>query len=282
MSIRDRQDSMKTLYITDLDGTLLNESVEVSKESLDIINRLIKKGMEFSIATARTAASVTRILDKLQIQNPVVLMNGALVYDLHKKQYINIEIIDPNDVKTVMDVFLAEEVTGFAYSIKNHELQTYFEYLGSNAMKEFYEERVDKYQKRFTKVKSFYDVLPNGIVYFCLLDERRDKLSLVYEKLKDTGLDMAFYQDIYNEKLWYLEIYSHMASKFHAVNFVKNFIHADKVVGFGDNLNDIPLSRACDEFYAVDNAVSLLKERADGIIESNLNHGVAKFLQDNL
>jgi hydroxymethylpyrimidine pyrophosphatase-like HAD family hydrolase len=52
----------------------------------------------------------------------------------------------------------------------------------------------------------------------------------------------------------------------------------DKVVGFGDNLNDIPLFRACEESYAMSNAVEELKEIATGIIASNNEDGVARFI----
>lgn len=36
---------MKTLYISDMDGTLLNDGEKVSRRSVEIINELIKNGM---------------------------------------------------------------------------------------------------------------------------------------------------------------------------------------------------------------------------------------------
>ena len=54
----------KTLYISDLDGTLLNSRAEVSEKSKAIISRLItEKNILFSVATARTPATVVRMLD---------------------------------------------------------------------------------------------------------------------------------------------------------------------------------------------------------------------------
>ena len=40
---------MKTLYISDMDGTLLNDGGKVSRRSVEIINELIKKGMLFTV-----------------------------------------------------------------------------------------------------------------------------------------------------------------------------------------------------------------------------------------
>ena len=50
--------NMKKIYkdylvATDLDGTLLNKDKRVSIHSLDYINKLMKKGLNFTIATSR-------------------------------------------------------------------------------------------------------------------------------------------------------------------------------------------------------------------------------------
>ncbi|MDD6345728.1 MAG: HAD hydrolase family protein, partial [Oscillospiraceae bacterium] len=57
---------MKTLFISDLDGTLLNSNAEISENTALIINSLIKKGLHFTVATARserTAIPMTSCLD---------------------------------------------------------------------------------------------------------------------------------------------------------------------------------------------------------------------------
>ncbi|HBC91680.1 MAG TPA: hypothetical protein DCZ10_01920 [Pelotomaculum sp.] len=47
------------LYISDLDGTLLNSHKEMSEYTRNTVNTLIAHGGHFSIATARTAESTT-------------------------------------------------------------------------------------------------------------------------------------------------------------------------------------------------------------------------------
>ena len=50
---------------------------------------------------------------------------------------------------------------------------------------------------------------------------------------------------------------------------------------FGDGMNDLDLFEAADEAYAVENAVPELKAAATGIIGSNNDDGVAKWLSEN-
>ena len=75
----------QTLYITDLDGTLLNGNSVVSPRSTQIINDLLHKGMRFTVATARTPATVVPLLQQLDLDIPAVLMNGAVLYDIRRK-----------------------------------------------------------------------------------------------------------------------------------------------------------------------------------------------------
>lgn len=42
------------LYVSDLDGTLLNENQEISDQTAKIINGLIETGLHFTVATARS------------------------------------------------------------------------------------------------------------------------------------------------------------------------------------------------------------------------------------
>ena len=54
------------------------------------------------------------------------------------------------------------------------------------------------------------------------------------------------------------------------------------VISFGDAVNDLPMFEASDECYAVANAVDELKAAATGIIESNVDDGVAKWLLEHV
>jgi len=53
------------------------------------------------------------------------------------------------------------------------------------------------------------------------------------------------------------------------------------VISFGDAVNDIPMFEISDECYAVQNAVDELKAIATGVIGSNEEDGVARWLMDH-
>lgn len=72
---------MTTLYVSDLDGTLLNDNQKLDEESLETLNSLIDRGMNFTIATARSIDSVRSIINGLNLRLPIILINGVFIFD---------------------------------------------------------------------------------------------------------------------------------------------------------------------------------------------------------
>ncbi len=274
---------MRVLYISDLDGTLLNDKAELSQYTIDTLNTLTRQGIHFTIATARTAASVTKILAPLAINVPIILMNGVLIYDISTKKYLDVKRLSRSCISYIIKVLKDYDLTGFMYEIKDHVLTTYYEQLKSKAQQEFYDERVNKYQKPFLQVTDFAVVEPEHVIYFALLDTK-EHLEPACQMLKSNpDIAVAYYKDIYSEEdIWYLEIFSADATKYNAACYLRTLYQYTYLIGFGDNLNDLPLFRACDETCAVSNAKDELKAVADHIINSNINDGVAHWLEENL
>lgn len=65
---------INTLYVSDLDGIILNRNSQLSEKSKEIINTLVKKGVKFTYATTRSFSFVSKILDGLQFVYS--LLNG--------------------------------------------------------------------------------------------------------------------------------------------------------------------------------------------------------------
>lgn len=238
--------------------------------------------MFFSIATARTIASARNILKDLNLNLPIILMNGVCIYDLTKDEYINVETLRDDSKVKLLSILKEHHLKGFAYAIHDGKLSTYYEDLSTKPLLEFYEERVNKYKKPFIQVEDFASLISEPLVYFCLMDYKENLIetSHLLEGLPE--LNFVFYKDNYTPDTWYLEIFSKYASKYHAVQYLREYLSLDSIVCFGDNRNDLPMFSACNLKIAVSNAVTELKEKADTIIGSNVNDGVAIWLKNNI
>ena len=317
--------SGKMLYVSDLDGTLLNSEALLNEDVPERLNRLIDKGLCFTVATARTYATVNSIVKDVHLTYPMILMNGVMLYDPVSKSCINAEIIERDSVEYILKGRKKFGVTGFAYALspeiseetleseiasnleknlksevtsnlkknsntgENKQIQksgrkmaTYYEKIATEHMEKFYVERRDVYHKPFSKVEKLEDILGEDIIYFSICYEE-EVLRPFYEYLKkDEKLNLNFYKDVYGDGLWYLEISHKNASKYHGVQKLRAMLQPDAITGMGDNLNDIPLFEACDRCCAVGNAHKEVKERADYVLDTNLNAGVVKFLEEEM
>ncbi|NLO08626.1 MAG: HAD family hydrolase [Clostridiales bacterium] len=272
---------MKTLYISDLDGTLLSPNVTLTKRTVSILNDLMSQGLLFTVATARSIASVKHILKDLELTLPIILMNGVCIYDPLKKNYVKVESFGREDVSKLISMIEENHLKGFLYTVKNGKLATYYEELSNKALKDFHDERVSKYNKSFIQIDDFSSLVDEPLIYFTLMDykENLEQLNEIAKELPN--INSVFYKDNYSKNMWYLEIFSKNTSKYHAVQFLRNHLSLDTIVGFGDNQNDMALFDACDKSYAVENAIYDLKLRADGIIGRNTDDAVAIWLNSN-
>ncbi|MGN0438715.1 MAG: HAD-IIB family hydrolase [Lachnospiraceae bacterium] len=270
---------MKRLFVSDLDGTLLNQEAEITAYTANVINAAIEKGLNFTISTARTPATALKILYKLNLQLPIMLMNGAIIYDMKSKQFIKKEVLSDSVVMVLLGLIKVKGLDCFLYGLSGESFYAYYDSANSKSLNYFRNERIMKYDKKFVEVEDLSLVKNKDIVY-CMLREPKEKLDGLYRDLSVVkGVQTAYYPDIYNEEYYMLEIYSDKASKKHALDYLRTEGSYDSVTGFGDNLNDIGIYEASDYFYAVANAHPDMQKKADAVIPSNLENGVAKYIE---
>ncbi|NOU73556.1 Cof-type HAD-IIB family hydrolase [Paenibacillus sp. LMG 31458] len=74
--------------ITDLDGTLLNSQQQVGEETIRRAEQFRSQGGRFTFATGRTLISTKPFIEQLNIVEPVILFNGAKIYDPVRGAYL--------------------------------------------------------------------------------------------------------------------------------------------------------------------------------------------------
>lgn len=273
---------MKTLYITDLDGTFLNDNAEVSKESKKIINTLSKDGLLFSVATARSLLSAKELLNGIEFNAPVVLSSGVFVYNMKKQNTVNCFYIKDGAFKEILKVFENADKSPFVFFFNKdtEEYDLQFTSLKLPIHREYYETRRKSMGSVIHKVDKICSKDGFAPVFISLCDEYNDLLPITKQLDRLDGVGYSFYSDTYTP-YWFLEVFNKEATKLRGLEIVKEYVKAEKVISFGDNRNDIPLFTGADEKYAVSNAVDELKFLATEIIGSNNENSVARFIKDD-
>lgn len=267
---------MKTVYLTDLDGTLLRPDASLSGYTKDALCLLSDAGVCVGISTARTAATVSRMFADVALLAPASLMNGACIYDIARGEYLHAYTVGGDALAGLLEAVSGK--CAFVYTVEDGKLSTFYENDDEPHARRFRTERHQRYGKVFTKVPSLTDLAGRGVVYMSLAG-RQEALESVRERLcAIAGLSVHYYRDIYETDFFYLEVCAAGVSKRGAADFIRRYTGADRLVGFGDNLNDLTLFEGCDEKIAVANAVPEVKSAADTVIGANTEDAVCNYI----
>ena len=270
---------MKTLYISDLDGTLLNSDVCISEFTATTLNRLINEGLLFSYATARSYTTAGQLTAGITAHFPVILYNGAVVVDNVTGKPILTNFFTDQQAWQLADKLVENGVWPLVYSYDNEvESMTFVKEKSTEPLKEFIYQYEGKIKHNL--VQSCDGLKKENTFYMvCIGDE--EQLYPVYQQLKEIEwLNIIYQTDLYTGYYW-LEIMPRTAGKDNAIKMLRDMLGCDKLVCFGDGRNDISMFQLCDESWAMGNAVDELKAMATGVIDTNNNDGVAKWLLKN-
>ncbi len=196
---RDGGARIKTLYISDLDGTLLRSDITISEYTSQVITDLTEKGMLFSYATARSYITATKVTQGLNGRIPIITYNGAAIVE--------------NDTGRILARNVLEKC--------------------SDATKDFLMTRQGDVREH--PVESLVDLIKGDVFYFTCIDSC-EKLEPLYHQLKDK-YHCIYQKDIYSGEQW-LEIMPQHVSKANAIAQLKEYLGADYVVAFGDGKNE--------------------------------------------
>jgi Cof subfamily protein (haloacid dehalogenase superfamily) len=67
------------LVVFDLDGTLVDENLRMKAKDLDCIREIRRRGVEITLATGRTFESSLPYVQRLGVELPVIVCNGAAI-----------------------------------------------------------------------------------------------------------------------------------------------------------------------------------------------------------
>lgn len=269
----------KTLYVSDLDGTLLHSEGRLTSTTETIINRLINDGAMFSVATARNFTAATRLIQSLNLSTPGIYNNGVAFYNYQKQDYIKLNDFPRDRIPALLDIFNKFQISGFLYALKNNKIHMLYQQPTKQISKDYLETRYNLYYPNCLEVKNFNEIPPEFTLLYFILNEAIETATPVCEKIKALSkINCILSEDIYGGN-YFVDILNQNASKGIAVKQLKELTGADEIVAFGDNYNDLEMLKAADRAYVPENGVPEAKALATAIIDANDKDGVARFIE---
>ena len=261
------------LIACDLDGSLLNKKSDLSQYTIEVLTHLHNLGHKVVIATGRPFGGAIDLYNKLDINAPMINDNGATIENPMDPTFAKQRTLIPNHImkdifnhaKPILkSAFFSINRTVYAYKYEP-KLEEYFAGLATSS---------NVIEKDFSEL----DVEPSGLIF--LVDtKKRERLETYIKK---------HYQDTISFRLWgaghkhaIYEIYLKHVSKSSALSYLlKHYnIEQDRLIAFGDGINDIEMIRDAGIGVMMKNGTWELKSVSkDQTKFNNDQDGVAKYL----
>lgn len=264
------------LIATDLDGTLLNDHKQISKENLKSIQKATDSGIQFIIATGRPLCRpVIEYYKELHLYSKnqyMIGFNGAIIYDIFLGEKIYECGIRGKDVKELKQ--LAANFSNI-YTHIYIDNTVYYEILNPYTS---IEEEVNYVEM----VKINYETLDDNakVVKFMMVGEQ-EVLDQV-EKTLSSQIKEKF--TILRSMPYFLEFVNKEVNKYHGIQKLANYLNINEnhIMTFGDNGNDYHMIKYASLGIAMDNGKEEVKKVAKFVTknnnESGVSFGIEKFI----
>ncbi len=275
---------MPTLYISDLDFTLTQHDATLSDFTRKALQLLYTNGIYFTIASARSVASIQQILKNIPLYLPVIEFNGAFLSDLETGRHFTVNSI-PNEVMT--DIWNMGQDCGlipFLSSFDGNRDNLYIPPTTTPGMEWYKTDRITHNDPRiryytqtdFNEIRMEDIICMTYIQNASILEQFRSEILQKFP----SSLKIYLYENQYSPGEYWMTIYSRKVGKDHAIQELRRHYRLEdyELVVFGDQINDECMFRIADRSYAVKNAVPELQEHATGIIGPHDEDSVMKFI----
>lgn len=268
--------NMISTIALDLDGTLFNESGEVSDGHREALERAAAAGIHIILCSGRHHLDVSWLADQLDIVSYIVSSNGASLTDASGKIYRS-QFLEDYETVAVAEAFRKTELHGIWYTSDGIVLNTECPVLS------WYKERDRRIGNRLqlsveSDAYNYIQQRGKKVLKIAVNSYESDPFTTFEAELRTRGISWT------NSSPYNREIMAKGTSKAVAVGDALELLGTPRseLVAVGDGMNDIELCRFAGYGIAMGNACAELKAAACGICPPNSEDGVAVLIDSIL
>jgi len=268
----------------DLDGTILGPDSVLSERTITAVNRCMKRGLKIIIVTGRAIEGAEPFRASLGAEGPMIYYNGAVIAEFSAKipaempdnRIIKTTLLDKKKAETCVDISREMGVYCQIYAFNENKIPLLTE--RDRPEKEMYHKHTGILAELVDLKEAIGRTEVSGCVKIMFLAEPE-----IFAKLRPR-LDELLGDSIYiaQSHRTFLEVMDAKVSKGQGLSFVMErlSLKREEVIAFGDEENDIPMFASAGFSVAPSNAKNTVKAKADIVVGSNADDGVAAFLEE--
>ena len=247
-----------TLFVAALDDVLHSESSILPEYSKVEINRILDDGVRLSIISQHSTASFWEAAGSIRFKMPVILLDGAVLYDPAEKRYLAKVQLEYEQAREITELLEDEELSIFQSAVIDDSVMIFNRHIAESTRE------IHENMRRSNYRNYIYRQLPEGLpVIYVLCMGTEEKLDEAYEKLKAAGFDKKYKVMRYGHEqkgMGYMRIFSMDADRHAMLEKLREVCGIEKLRTFG---NDPELYDVCVRTSEGESILKALKKEAE-------------------
>ena len=162
-----------TLYVTDLDGTLLDGNACIPLEALRMLNEMLDAGLPFTVATGRSWSSAQKVIGGLRLRMPMVAYNGAFVVDPVTGTDIERCLLSREQMERVMEIYAKHGIAPMVFGmIDGRQKVSWVKSTENSGIRRYARSRAG--DPRLNPVETVEELYRGDVFYFSALGSREE------------------------------------------------------------------------------------------------------------
>jgi Cof subfamily protein (haloacid dehalogenase superfamily) len=274
-----------SLYISDLDGTLLRNDGTLSRSSRAALQQLLTDGAIFSVASARSVVSMRPILSGLRLALPVIEFNGAFLSDLESGRHEIVNSIEPDVAREICALVGRFARSPFVSTYNGESDCLYYCGTANEGEHHYVSNRLEHQDHRLRQTSDLAGSLREQVVCLTVIAEAEPlgELEIAIRERCGDHVEIHLFENQYSPGWFWLTVHDRRATKDQAIRSMMDTygLVGHELVVFGDQTNDIKMFRIASEAVAVANAHPEAKRYATRVIGSNDEDSVVQYIRDH-
>ena len=157
---------MAQLYISDLDGTLLQDDATLSPFARQQLTSLIEAGVQITFATARSIVSASQILQGVPFRLPAICVNGTYISNFRTHKHLILNTISDSLTSGIFECICSHNLLPFVTTFNGVKECLYYSHTKNEGMDWYVRDRTRAQDHRLQQVSNFENALSERVIAF--------------------------------------------------------------------------------------------------------------------
>ncbi|MDR1356364.1 MAG: Cof-type HAD-IIB family hydrolase [Tannerellaceae bacterium] len=264
------------LLVLDVDGTLLNNSKDITPSTLTALLKVQQMGARIVLASGRSTHGLRPVANALEMDKYggfILSYNGGQIFNMQTGELLFERRMNPEDIP-----YIERQANSRNFTILTYHQDAIITNCAANL---HVREEAERNNMRIVEARDFAQAVTFSPCKCMLVSDDAEALAELLAKLKKRLIGSL---DVFRSEPYFIEVVPPQINKADTLGVLMENLQvgSEAVIAIGDGVCDIGMIQMAGLGIAMENADETVKRCADYTTASNDDDGVAKAVEEHI